>query len=208
MVHGANAEQVGEFGSLEWCVACAQAGVRMLREAELPVDMAWGFSEIYTQPPARLLPAGREMSAYYFMVKDGEVSGGDGAPESCRALPGFHVRLPWAAICNQSASQYGRAGQRQRSAEEQVMYREIEEHVGRPNPLGLGDGPPRVWPPEIAAALSRGSEEGGGLHNIAARMQAPSPEFADLPTTELGVPIFAAMTAEQKGRFLALCGIG
>lgn len=207
MVDETKAEQVGEFGSLAWCVACAEAGVRMLREAELPADMAWGFSEIYTSPPARLLAGGREVSAYHFMVKDGEVRGGDGAPESCRALPGFHVRLPWAAICNQSASQYGRAGQRQRSAEEQVMYREMEEHVGRPNPLGIGGGPERVWPPEIAAALSRGSQEGGGLHNIAARMQRPSPEFADLPTTELGVPIFSAMTAEQKQRFLTLCGM-
>ena len=65
-----------------------------------------------------------------------------------------------------------------------------------------------VWPPEIGAALGKGSEEGGGLHNIAASLQAPSPEFADLPTTALGVPIFEQMTTQQKDAFLALCGVG
>ena len=39
-----------------------------------------------------------------------------------------------------------------------------------------------------------------------ATLQAPSPEFADLPTTELGVPVFSAMTDEQKRFFLKLCG--
>ena len=97
-------EPVGEFGSLEWCVACAEGGVKILKEAELPPDLEWGFSEIYTHPPERLLPNGREMSAYYIMVKNGEVTGGDGAPEECRALPGFHIKIQWASICNQSQS--------------------------------------------------------------------------------------------------------
>lgn len=195
---------VGEFGSREWCEACAEAGVEMLEGANLPADLEWGFSEIYTHPPERLLSDGREMSAYYFMVKDGKVSGGDGAPEACRNLPGFHVKIQWAAICNQSRAKYGKAGQRQRSEEEKVMYKEIADFVGRPDPLKLGDWSNSVWPPEIVAAVSKGSEEGGGLHNIAASLQMPSPEFADFPTTELGVPIFSKMANDQKAFFLKL----
>jgi len=53
----------------------------------------------------------------------------------------------------------------------------------------------------------QGSEEGGGLHNIAASLQIPSPEFADLPTTQLGVPVFSQMTDDRKKSFLRLCGI-
>lgn len=202
-----NIEPVGEFGSLAWCEACAEAGARLLRDAQLPAGLEWGFSEIYTLPPARLLAPDRTASAYHIMVKEGSVSGGDGAPAECRALPGFHVELPWAAICNQSRTLYGRAGQRQRAEDEAVMYREIEEHVGRANPLGLKPRAPAVWPPEVAAALGAGAEEGGGLHNIAASLQKPSPEFAELPVTELGVPAFSRMTAEQKRRFLALLGV-
>ncbi|MDE0450384.1 MAG: hypothetical protein OXI90_01280 [Gammaproteobacteria bacterium] len=200
-------EEVGEFGSKAWCEACAAGGVQLLEEANLPAHIEWGFSEDYTHPPARLLEGGREKAAYYIMVKDGKVSGGDGAPDECKALPGFHIAIQWATICNQSRSKYGRDGQRQRSAEERVMFRQIEELVGRSNPLGLGGGPKHVWPPEVAAALGAGSEEGGGLHNIAATLQAPSPEFADLPTTEMGVPDLGAMTDEQKKFFLKLCAV-
>ena len=198
---------VGEFGSKAWCEACAAGGVQLLEEANLPADIEWGFSEDYTHPPARLLEGGREKAAYYIMVKDGKVSGGDGAPDECKALPGFHVAIQWATICNQSASKYGREGQRQRSAEERVMFGEIEKYVGRPNPLGLGGGPKAVWPREIGAALGAGAEEGGGLHNIAATLQSPSPEFADLPMTEMGVPNFSAMTHEQQKFFLKLCAV-
>ena len=200
-------EPVGEFGSKAWCEACGRYGVRLLEDGDLPADLAWGFSEIYTHPPARLLTGGRELAAYYIMVKDGQITAGDGAPEECRALPGFHVRLQWAAICNQSRSKYGREGQRQRSADEKVLFAAIEEYVGRPNPLGLGGGPKAVWPPAIGAALGKGAEEGGGLHNIAASLQAPSPEFADLPVTDLGVPDFARMTETQRRDFVRLCGV-
>lgn len=206
-VNVAELEPVGEFGSKAWCEACAKYAVQLLQEANLPADTEWGFSEIYTHPPARLLEGAREMAAYYMMVKDGQATGGDGAPEVCRALPGFHVKLQWAAICNQSRSKYGRDGQRQRSAEEKVLFQEIEEYVGRPNPLGLETRRKAVWPPAVGAALGAGSEEGGGLHNIAATLQAPSPEFAELPTTELGVPVFSAMTDEQKRYFLRLCAV-
>ena len=69
----------------------------------------------------------------------------------------------------------------------------------------LGGVPNPVWPKPIIAALSVGVEEGAGLHNIAASLQSPSPEFANLPTTELGVPLFSKMTDAQKAGFIALC---
>ena len=203
----AKLKPVGEFGSKAWCEACAKYGVMLLEEGKLPSGLEWGFSEIYTHPPQRLLDADRAISAYYIMVKDGEATGGDGAPEECRALPGFHVQLQWAAICNQSRAKYGRAGQRQRSAEEAVMYREIAEYVGKENPLGLAPRQQAVWPPEIAAALGKGAEEGGGLHNIAASLQLPSPEYENIPTTELGVPVFSKMNESQKETFLRLLAV-
>ncbi len=207
-VNVAELEPVGEFGSKPWCEACAKYGAELLEDGDLPAETAWGFSEIYSHPPPRLLEGGREQSAYYIMVKDGRITAGDGAPEECRALPGFHVKIPWAAICNQSGSKYGREGQRQRSADERVMYQAIEEYLGRgANPLGLDRGPQAVWPPAVGAALGKGAEQGGGLHNIAATLQSPSPEFANLPVTAMGVPIFGAMTEAQKRLFLELCGV-
>ena len=206
-INVAELQPVGEFGSRAWCEACAHYGVLLLEDGDLPADLEWGFSEIYTFPPARLLDENRTMSAYFIMVKDGRISGGDGAPAECRALPGFHVEIQWAAICNQSGSKYGRAGQRQRSVDEQILYREIAEYVGRSNPMGFGKRPPAVWPPSVGAALGKGSEAGGGLHNIAASLQSPSPEFAELPVTELGVPIFSDMTETQKREFLSLCAV-
>ena len=120
------------------------------------------------------------MSAYFIMVKDGRITGGDGAPDECRALPGFHVKLPWASICNQSRTKYGREGQMRRSAQEKVMFQQIEEYVGRPNPLGLGGGPRHVWPREVGMALGKGMEEGGGLHNIG---REPADAVARVPRT-------------------------
>ena len=206
-INVAELKPVGEFGSREWCEACAAYGVQLLENGDLPSDLEWGFSEIYSHPPARLLTDGRSLSGYYIMVKNGVISGGDGASEACRALPGFHVELPWASICNQSGSKYGREGQRQRSLDEQVMFKSIEEYVGRSNPLALKAREKAVWPPEVGAALGKGSEEGGGLHNIAAALQAPSPEFADFPTTELGVPVFSSMSEEQKKTFLKMLAV-
>lgn len=206
-INVAELKPVGEFGSKAWCEACAAYGVKLLEEGDLPADIAWGFSEIYSHPPARLLSADRTLSGYYMMVKDGMISGGDGSLEECRALPGFHVEMPWASICNQSGSKYGREGQRQRSLEEQEMFKAIEEYVGRRNPLELKRRETPVWPPAVGAALGKGSEEGGGLHNIAAALQAPSPEFADFPTTELGVPILRSMSEEQKQTFLEMLAV-
>ena len=199
---------IGEFGSKIWCETVSGYGAQLLREANLPTDLEWGFTENYTQPPKRLLDGDRRLAAYFIMVQDGKVTSGDGLNEVCLSLPGFHVEIQWASICNQSGSLYGREGQKRRSEHEQIMFREIAEYMDTANPLGLKRGSkPPFWPREVAEALSQGSEEGGGLHNIAARLQSPSPEFADLPTTDMGVPNFSAMTTEQKRYFLDLCGV-
>ena len=193
-------EPVGEFGSQAWCEACAMYGVKILQASDLPPDLSWAFSEVYTCPPGRLVSADWSQSGYHFMVDKGVISGGGGVPEECLAIPGFHVSMRWAYICNQSRSKYGSAGQKQRSVEEGELYREMEEYLGRPPELGGVNNP--IWP-----ALSVGVEEGAGLHNIAASLQSPSPEFVELPTTDLGVPVFSRMNDEQKADFVALCGI-
>ena len=83
---------MGELGSKEWREARVEAGVKILEDANLPTDWEWGFGEIYIHPPERLLAGGQEIAAYYIMVKNGKVTGGDGAPEECRAFPGFHAK--------------------------------------------------------------------------------------------------------------------
>ncbi len=196
---------VGEFGSREWCEGCAAYGVKILEASDLPSDLSWGFSEIYTCPPARLVGDDWPQSGYHFMVKNGVISGGASAPEECLAIPGFHVNFRWAYICNQSGSLYGTAGQKQRGIDEAELHREMTEYLG--NKPDLGGVPNPVWPKPIIAALSVGVEEGAGLHNIAASLQIPSPEFADVPTTDLGVPVLSRMTDVQKADFVALCGI-
>ena len=208
---------VGEFGSKAWGEACVEAAIRMLEAANLPTSITWAFSEDYTHPPARLMEGGRTHSGYYLMVKEGEVSGGDGILAEARTIPGFHAKVPWAAICNQSAALYGREGMRQRGVDQQALFAAIGEYVGRENPFGLDinkEGKPSVmldpvgpWPAEVGAALGEGAEEGNGLHNIAATLQTDSPEYADLPVTALRVPIFAEMTDQQKADFVRLCGI-
>lgn len=84
------------------------------------------------------------------------------------------------------------------------MREAIEKYVGRPNPYGEPPGPKIIWPKEIGGPLMAGSEEGNGLHNIAATMQVQSPEFVDYPVTEMRVPIFDEMTEDQKKEFLKL----
>ena len=208
---------VGEFGSKAWGEACVECAIKMLEAANLPSSINWAFSEDYTHPPARLMEVGRTHAGYYLMVKNGVVSGGDSILEEARSIPGFHAKLPWASICNQSAALYGREGGQQRSAEEQVLFAAIEAYVGRENPLGLEinkEGKPSLmldpvgpWPPEVGRALGEGGEEGNGLHNIAATLQTDSPEYADLPVSDLRVPIFAEMTDAQKAEFVRICGI-
>mgnify|MGYP003317083666 FL=1 len=99
---------------------------------------------------------------------------------------------------------YGAEGGAKRREGEGALRAAIEKHVGHENPYGESTGIKIFWPPEIGGPLMAGSEEGNGLHNIAATIQKQSPEFADLPVTEMLVPDFDAMTDEQKASFLAL----
>ena len=87
------------------------------------------------------------------------------------------------------------------------MREAIEKYVGRPTPYSEPPGPKILWPDEIGGPLMAGSEEGNGLHNIAATMQEQSPEFVDYPVTEMRVPIFDEMTEEQKQAFIKLLHI-
>ena len=197
--------EVGEFGSKAWCEACAAGGVHCWRKRTFrPISS--GVLRGLHPSPAGSWKAGarkRPTTSWSRMARSAVVT----ARRMNEGASGFHVAIQWASICNQSRTKYGRDGQRQRSEEQQVMFAAIEEYVGRPNPLGLGSRPKAVWPREVAAALGAGAEEGGGLHNIAATLQSPSPEFADLPTTEMGVPDFGAMTDAQKKFFLKLCAV-
>jgi hypothetical protein len=208
---------VGEFGSKAWGEGCSEGAIKILEAATLPTDINWAFTEDYTHAPARLMEGGRTHAGYFIMVKDGIVSAGDGIPAESLTLPGFHVQIPWAYICNQSGAHYGREGQQQRSADEGVLMAGIVEYVGRKNPFnypinqagnpsGMLD-PAGPWPAQVGAALGEGGEEDNGLHNIAATLQTDSPEFADIPVTDLRVPIFAEMTDSQKQDFIKLCGV-
>lgn len=194
----------GEFGSKEWGEACAAASVKILDAANLPADFEWAFTECYTHPPARLMEGGREKSGYFIMVKDGKITGGDGEPEEALAIRGFHIRARWAALCNQSGALYGKEGGQKRREGEKVMREAIEKYVGRPNPYSEPPGPEMYWPDTISGPLMAGSEEGNGLHNIAATMQTQSPEFVSYPVTEMRVPVFDEMTEDQKQEFLKL----
>ena len=208
---------VGEFGSKAWGEACANASVKILQAANLPKSINWAFTEDYSHPPERLMENGRKNSGYYIMVKNGVVSAGDGIIAEARALPGFHVQLPWAYIASQSGVIYGKAGQQQRSQDESQLMKDITMYLNRENPFELGldkQGAPSYllepigpWPAEVGKALGEGSEEGNGLHNIAATLQSASPEFADLPLTDTKVPLFSEMSEQQKESFLSLCGV-
>jgi len=136
-------------------------------------------------------------------VKDGVCSGGDGAPEECLALDGFHIKAVWGSICSQSRAIYDSS--KQRGADEGVMYKDIMDYVGRKDLWGGKGGSAKSmnWPPAIGAAVTAGP----GFHNIAASMQMPSPEYEALPLTEMLVPIFSEMTDEQKKSFLNLLRI-
>ena len=208
---------VGEFGSKAWGEACAEASTKILEAADLPDSINWAFTENYTHPPARLMEQGRTHAGYYIMVKNGTVSAGDGILAEALTLPGFHAQLPWAYIANQSGVIYGREGQQQRSKEEGDLMAAIVEYLGQENPFNLplnNEGNPSYmlepvgsWPLEVGRALGEESEEGNGLHNIAATLQTNSPEFTDLPVTAMRVPNFAEMTEAQKVSFLSLCGV-
>ena len=197
----------GEFGSKVWCEACAAVAVKILEKADIPAGLAWGFTEHYLFPPKRMLDGGREKSGYFVLVNEGEVSGGDGVPNEALSVPGLHIKARWAAICSQSGVLYGQSGFEQRVKETKSMFDSIERYLGRKNLSGRQDWPEVFWPPEIAGPLMAGSEEGNGLHNIAATMQTDSPEFSGLPLTKMRVPIFEAMSEKQKIYFLKLLNL-
>jgi hypothetical protein len=197
----------GEFGSKAWGEACASAAVKILETADIPDDFEWAFTECYTHPPARLMEGGREKAGYYIIVKDGKVWGGDGEPEEALAIRGFHIRARWAALCNQSGAFYGKEGGRKRGEGERAMREAIEKYVGCKNPYSEEQPSEMWWPDTVSGPLMAGSEEGNGLHNIAATMQIQSPEFVDWPVTEMRVPIFDEMNDEQKKDFIKLLAI-
>ena len=129
-------KEVGEFGSKEWSKACAEFGVKILESADLPSDLVWAFSEIYSSPPKRLLTDDYQQSGYFFMVNKGKISGGTEITADCTDLPGFHVKMRWGYICNQSRTLYGFEGQKQRSEEEKILKQDMENYLGYSPDLG------------------------------------------------------------------------
>lgn len=230
-----NREVVGtgpwEFASLEWCQHCGELGAKLLSESDIDLNRySWGFSEEYTRTPERLM-AGREAAGYYFMIKDGEATGGAGLPEACLALPGFHIKANWAAIASQSSYFYDPDGNRNgRGADERRMYAELAKLRGEADPKGGGSKPqpgqktaPKcnvcgspeharedcpVWPPGIGEALSVDVDKGKGLHNLTALALKHSPEMLALPRTDWGVPDVARMDDRQRAAFLGMLGMG
>ncbi len=197
-------DQKWEFASKEWCIYAAKLGVKMLEDANLDLsEYEWGFSEEYTHTPERLM-AGRDLAGYYFMIKDGKVSGGAGVPEECLELPGFHVRIEWALIAHPSSFLYGAEGSRLRGADSALLSRDLDA-AGKGAKESAMIGRP-VWPPGIGEALSVNAENGGGLHNFTAKHLKPSPEVKDLPQTEWGVPALTEMTDQQREDFYKLIG--
>ena len=161
----------GEFGSKEWGEACAAAAVTILEAADLPEGFEWAFTECYTHPPARLMGGGRQKAGTTSWCKDGEITGGAGEPEEALAIRGFRIRARWAAICNQSGAFYGSEGGRKRGEGQRALRAAIERHVGREDPYGEKQPSEMYWPDTVSGPLMAGSEEGNGLHNIAAAMQ-------------------------------------
>ena len=233
-----NKEVVGtgewEFASREWCQHCGELGARLLNEADLDLSkFEWGFSEEYLRTPDRLM-AGREAAGYYFMITDGEASGGAGLPETCLSLPGFHIAANWAAIAHQSSFFYDPEGNKGRGADEAKMWADIatlghsiakghvkgnmaaapannpDKNAPRCSACGStahirGDCP--VWPPGVGEALSVDVDKGMGLHNLTAKALKHSPELLALPRTNWGVPDIARMNEQQKADFMVMLGV-
>ena len=191
-----------EYASLEYCKFAAKTGVDLINQAKLDLNKyEWGFSEEYTHLPERLL-AGRDKAGYYFMIHNGEVSGGASIPKKCLELPGFHVVIEWALIAHASSFIYDLKGQRKRFNDEQILNDDLTM-VGKGRKTNPFIGK-QIWPPGIGEALM--GVDGEGLHNITARRLKHSPELIDFPHTEFGVPIHSKMTEEQKTRFYKLLG--
>lgn len=210
-----------EFGSLEWCQAAANLGVRLVEESDLDLaQFNWGFSEEYTSIPERLR-AGREHVGYHFMIHDGRATGGASLPAECLTLPGFHVSVPWAHIAHSSYYPFNRDGWRERATTHSALRSDLQAAGIDPNWYSLheeeaaGDGPRcpvcgstrherpdcPVWPPGIGEVLA----ENTGKEPLWLKR---SPELEDLAETEWGVPVFSEMTDGQKVRYIALVGEG
>jgi len=208
-----------EFGTLEWCQSAGELGVRLLEEANLDLsEYEWGFSEEYTHIPERLR-AGRDKAGYYFMLHNGKASGGDGLPDKCLTLPGFHATADWALIAHSSYFPFNREGWKERQTAHAVLRSDLQAAGIIPNwhysyevagekrePRCTVCGSPDhdrqdcpVWPTGIGEVLAANtSKETKWLRR--------SPELEGLPETEWGVPVFTKMTDEQKERFIKLLG--
>jgi len=212
-----------EFGCLAWCEFASRLGVQLIRNADLDLNSyAWGFSEEYTDIPARLLD-GRDVAGYHLMIKDGEVSGGPFIPKECLALPGFHVAVEWPIIAHSSYLPFNNIGHQERGEAHMRLRRELHA-------VGIGDGKwvlestmrndddadqmcracgsltharvdCPVWPPGIGEAL--GSNPDSAAHKWRLKR---SPELEGFPESEWGVPIFSDMDREQQERFLGILG--
>ena len=203
-------DQKWEFASEEWCGYAAKLGVKMLEAANLDLSKYnWAFSEEYTHTPERLM-AGRELAGYYFMIKDGKISGGAGVPQECLDLPGFHVRVEWGLIAHPSSFYYGPEGSRLRGQGAKQLSMDLEAAgKGRPKIAKDArktnyDGP--TWPKGVGESLSVDQAKGGGLHNFTALHLKHSPEVKELPQTDWGVPVLTEMTDHQKEDFYKLIG--
>ena len=125
---------VGEFGSREWCEACASYGAKILETGNMPP--ALGLQRGLHLPTERLISPEWPQSGYYFMVANGTVSSGADIPDECLATPGFHASIRWAFVCNQSRTLYGSAGQKQRGIDEAELTRQMAEYLGFEPDLG------------------------------------------------------------------------
>ena len=193
---------VGEFGSRERCEACASYGAKILELGACHMT-SLGVQRGLHQPTRAADESG--VASVGILLHDKMACRGRGHSRRMSDNPGFHVSICWAFVCKQSKTLYGAAGQKQRGIDEIELKRQMSEYLGfEPDLGGVSEA---VWPTPIVSALTVGVEEGAGLHNIAATLQKPSPEFADLPATELGVPDFSRMTLAQKDAFIDLCSI-
>jgi hypothetical protein len=216
-----------EFGSQPWVQYAANLGVSIIGQSDLDLTKyEWGFSEEYTNIPERLL-AGREKAGYHLMIHNGQISGGPTLPDECLALPGFHVAVDWALIAHSSYFPFNIEGRVQRAADHATLRADLtaanvpHTWIG-PTPVTKKttteetkattaqelpacpackstdhkrqDCP--IWPPGIGEVLAENKDKTNRLIR--------SPELEGLPETTWGVPIFSAMTPEQRTRFTQL----
>ena len=215
-------EEVFEFGELEWCKFCAEHGCKLLNAAAAAgkLDLSatdWGFSEEYCQCPERLASRfddGR--SVYWFMIHEGQVSGGasvrDEGWEACLHKPGFHIAAQWGLIAHASGMIYGAEGMPQR-AKDTAMLNENLLIECRPEPSAFTatllekaayDRPEGEAFPEVIENALVGGNGLEGLHNAGALIMKRSFEVANLPKSAIGIPALHKMDDVQKEQFYHL----